>query len=170
LLFPNRGKYELPDVIFDMMGQTLSPEEERTPWILRLLKELAPQVEAQTKEPYQDIELPLSPVLVEMETAGLRIDVSVLDRMSQERGTQLDDLTRRICQIADCEFNINSPRQLGEILFDKLNLPRPRKLRKSGQYSTAVEILEELAEQHELPRLVLEYRQLAKFKSTYIDV
>jgi len=59
---------------------------------------------------------------------------------------------------------------LGEILFDKLNLPRPRKLRKSGQYSTAVEILEELAEQHELPRLVLEYRQLSKFKSTYIDV
>jgi DNA polymerase-1 len=90
--------------------------------------------------------------------------------MSSEMGTQLDDLTRRICEIADCDFNINSPRQLGEILFDKLNLPRPRKLRKSGQYSTAVEILEELAEQHELPRLVLEYRQLAKFTSTYVDV
>src|SRR5256714_12819766 len=72
--------------------------------------------------------------------------------------------------MAEWEFNINSPRQLGEILFDKLNLPRPRKLRKSGQYSTAVEILEELAEQHELPRLVLEYRQLSKFKSTSIDV
>jgi DNA polymerase-1 len=85
-------------------------------------------------------------------------------------GTQLEQLTRQICEIAGCEFNINSPRQLGEILFDKLNLPRPRKLRKSGQYSTAVEILEELAEQHELPRLVLEYRQLAKFKSTYVDV
>jgi DNA polymerase-1 len=79
-------------------------------------------------------------------------------------------LTRRICQIADCEFNINSPRQLGEILFDKLNLPRPRKLRKSGQYSTAVEVLEELAEKYELPRLVLEYRQFSKFKSTYVDV
>jgi DNA polymerase-1 len=105
-----------------------------------------------------------------MEMAGLKIDVSVLDVMSREMGTQLEDLTRRICEIADCEFNINSPRQLGEILFDKLNLPRPRKLRKSGQYSTAVEILEELAEKHELPKLVLEYRQLSKFKSTYIDV
>jgi len=90
--------------------------------------------------------------------------------MSRDMGAQLEDLTRRICEVADCDFNINSPRQLGEILFDKLNLPRPRKLRKSGQYSTAVEILEELAGEHELPRLVLEYRQLSKFKSTYIDV
>ncbi len=170
LLFPNRGKYELQDVVFDLMGQTIGPDEERTPWIDRLQKELAPQVERETAKPYREIELPLSPVLVEMELAGIRIDVSVLDRMSLEMGTQLDELTRRICEIAACDFNINSPRQLGEILFDKLNLPRPRKLRKSGQYSTAVEILEELAEQHELPRLVLEYRQLAKFKSTYIDV
>src|SRR5215468_2985336 len=105
-----------------------------------------------------------------MEMAGIKIDVSVLERMSQEMAVQLEELTLRICQIAGCEFNINSPRQLGEILFDKLNLPRPRKLRKSGQYLMAVEILEELAAQHELPRLVLEYRQLAKFKSTYIDV
>ena len=170
LLFPNRGKYELPDLVFDLMGQTVAPDEERTPWIDRLLKELAPQVEEQTARPYHDIELPLSTVLADMEMAGLSIDVSVLERMSSEMGVQLDELTRRICEIADCDFNINSPRQLGEILFDRLNLPRPRKLRKSGQYSTAVEILEELAEQHELPRLVLEYRQLSKFKSTYIDV
>ena len=170
LLFPNRGKYELVDVVFDLIGQTISPDEERTPWIERLLKDLSPKVEAEVARPYQEIELPLAPVLVEMELTGLRIDVGVLERMSQEMGTQLEDLTRRICEIADCEFNINSPRQLGEILFDKLNLPRPRKLRKSGQYSTAVEILEELAVQHELPRLVLEYRQLAKFKSTYVDV
>jgi len=170
LLFPNRGKYELADVVFDLMGQTVTPEEERTPWIDRLLKELAPRVEQETSEPYHDIELPLSPVLVEVEQAGLKIDVAVLERMSHEMGTQLDDLTRRIYSMADCEFNINSPRQLGEILFDKLNLPRPRKLRNSKQYSTAAEVLEELAEKHELPRVVLEYRQLSKFKSTYIDV
>jgi DNA polymerase-1 len=170
LLFPNRGKYDLPDVVFDLLGQTVTPDEERTPWIDRVFKELAPRAEQETPGPYHDIELPLSPVLADMELAGIRIDVSVLERMSQEMGTQLDQLTRRICDIAGCDFNINSPRQLGEILFDKLNLPRPRKLRKSGQYSTAVEILEELAVQHELPRLVLEYRQLAKFKSTYVDV
>jgi DNA polymerase-1 len=170
LLFPNRGKYDLSDVVFELLGSTVAPEDERTPWIERVFKELQPRVQQEVAEPYHEIELPLSPVLSEMELEGLKIDVSVLERMSQEMGTQLDDLTRRICEIADCEFNINSPRQLGEILFDKLNLPRPRKLRKSGQYSTAVEILEELAEQHELPRLVLEYRQLSKFKSTYIDV
>ena len=170
LLFPNRGKYDLPDVIFELTGQTVVPEEERTPWIERIFNELSSRTAQEVAGPYNEIELPLSPVLVDMELAGIRVDVSVLDRMSREMGTQLDDLTRRICEIADCEFNINSPRQLGEILFDKLNLPRPRKLRKSGQYSTAVEILEELAVQHELPRLVLDYRQLSKFKSTYIDV
>src|SRR5438477_8925225 len=169
LLSPNRGKYELPDVVFELTGQTVAPEEERTPWIDRLMKELSPRVEQDVAGPYNEIELPLSPVLVDMELAGLRIDVNVLERMSREMGEQLDNLTRKICEIADCDFNINSPRQLGEILFDKLNLPRPRKLRKSGQYSTAVEILEELAAQHELPRLVLEYRQLSKLKSTYID-
>ena len=169
LLFPNRAKYELPDVVFELMGQTVAPEDERTPWIDRLLNELGPRAEQLVAGPYHEIELPLSPVLAEMELAGLRVDVSVLERMSREMGAQLDDLTQRICAIAG-EFNINSPRQLGEILFDKLNLPRPRKLRKSGQYSTSVEILEELAEQHELPRLVLEFRQLSKFKSTYIDV
>jgi DNA polymerase I len=170
LLFPNRGKYDLADVVFELMGQTVDPDVERTPWIERVFTELKARTDQEVAGPYQEIELPLSPVLADMELAGLKIDVSVLERMSEEMGTQLEQLTRRICEIADCEFNINSPRQLGEILFDKLNLPRPRKLRKSGQYSTAVEILEELAEQHELPKLVLEYRQISKFKSTYIDV
>ncbi len=170
LLFPNRGKYDLPDVMFELTGLTVTEDEERTPWIERLFRELSGRTDQDVSQPYTEIELPLSPVLADMELAGLRIDVRVLERMSREMGAQVDDLTRRICEIADCDFNINSPRQLGEILFDKLNLPRPRKLRKSGQYSTAVEILEELAAEHELPRLVLEYRQLSKFKSTYIDV
>src|SRR2546426_5719951 len=170
LLFPNRGKYELPDVVFELTGQTVTEGDERTPWIERLFKEFSPRTAQEVSRPYTEIELPLSPVLVDMELSGLRIDVNVLERMSREMGAQLDDLTRKICEIADCDFNINSPRQLGEILFDKLNLPRPRKLRKSGQYSTAVEILEELAAEHELPRLVLEYRQLSKFTSTYVDV
>jgi DNA polymerase-1 len=168
LLFPNRGKYALADVVFDLMGQTI--DDIRAPWIDRLAQELTPKVELEVALAYRDIELPLAPVLAGMEKAGIRIDVGVLERMSVEMGTQMEDLTRRICEIAGCEFNINSPRQLGEILFDKLNLPKPRKLKKSAQYSTSAEILEELAVSHELPRLVLEYRQLSKFKSTYIDV
>jgi DNA polymerase-1 len=135
-----------------------------------MFHEFFPKVQAESLQAYEEIELPLSPVLVDMEISGIKVDVPVLERMSVEMGQQLDDLTRRICVIADCDFNINSPRQLGEILFDKLNLPRPRKLKKSGQYSTAVEVLEELAEKYELPRLVLEYRQFSKFKSTYVDV
>src|SRR5438477_12567488 len=102
-----------------------------------------------------------------MEMAGIRLDLPVLEQMSIEMGHQLEGLTKLICEIANCEFNINSPRQLGEILFDKLNLPRPRKLKKSGQYSTAVEVLEELAKDYELPRLVLEFRQVSKLQSTY---
>jgi DNA polymerase-1 len=168
LLHPNRNKYELADVVFDFFGQTA--EGDRTPWIAKLFEFLEQKTQQEVGELYGTIELPLTPVLVEMERVGIAIDVSVLHRMSKEMAVKLEDLTRRICDIADCEFNINSPRQLGEVLFDKLNLPRPRKLRKSGQYSTAVGILEELAENYELPRLVLEYRQLAKFKSTYVDV
>lgn len=168
LLFPNRGKYELEDVVFELAGQTI--DDVRAPWIDRLWQELDPKVREEVSTAYTDIELPLAPVLAEMESVGIRIDVGVLERMSGEMGRQLDDLTRRIYEMAGCDFNINSPRQLGEILFDKLNLPKPRKLKKSGQYSTAVEVLEELAVQYELPRFVLEYRQLSKFKSTYIDV
>jgi DNA polymerase-1 len=168
LLYPNRGKYDMAGLVFELFGQTA--EGDATPWIHRLFQEFRPKVEAETQRAYEEIELPLWPVLTGMEQAGIRVDPGVLEKMSVEMGTQLDGLTRRIWQIADCEFNINSPRQLGEILFDKLHLPRPRKLRKSGQYSTAVEVLEELAEQYDLPRLILEYRQLSKFKSTYVDV
>lgn len=168
LLFPNRGKYELADLVFDFFGHTLSGDP--TPWIERLFDDLHLKLEADTPRPYTEIELPLVRILAEMEQVGIRIDPEVLQRMSVEMTAQLDDLTRRICAIAGCEFNINSPRQLGEILFDRLNLPRPRKLKASKQYSTAAEVLEELAENYELPRLVLEYRQIAKFKSTYIDV
>ncbi len=167
LLFPNRGKYSLNEVVFDVLGHTFF--DERTPWIARLDEKLRPQTELEVGRAYRELEVPLSPVLVEMEMAGIRLDVPVLERMSVEMGQQLDGLTKRICEIAGCEFKINSPRQLGEILFDKLNLPRPRKLKKSGQYSTAVEVLEELAKDYELPRSVLEYRQLSKLKSTYVD-
>ncbi|HEX4999961.1 MAG TPA: DNA polymerase I [Terriglobia bacterium] len=175
LLFPNRGKYELEDVVFDVFGETISGggllerAPERAPWIAKLWAELSPRVEHDVARVYHEIEVPLAPVLVGVEQAGIGIDVAVLERMSAQMSAQMDDLTRRIYDTAGCAFNINSPRQLGEILFDKLNLPHSRKLRKSGQYSTSVEVLEELAGQYDLPRLVLEFRQFAKFKSTYID-
>jgi DNA polymerase-1 len=168
LLFPNRGKYELSEVAFDIFGQTASGD--RTPWIYKLYEHLRPQVEKETPDVYAQIELQLAAILAGMEQTGIAIDPGVLERMSAEMTVQLDDLTRRIYACAACEFNLNSPKQLGEILFEKMNLPMPRKLRKSGQYSTAVEVLDELAKTYELPKLILEYRQFAKFKSTYVDV
>src|SRR5216684_3217192 len=100
LLYPNRGKYELPEVIFDLSGQSIAADEERTPWIDRLFKELEPRTNQEVSRPYTEIELPLSRVLADMELVGLKIDVAVLVRMSSEMGTQLEELTRRICQIA----------------------------------------------------------------------
>ena len=104
-----------------------------------------------------------------METNGIRIDPALLTSMSGDFEKQIQSLTQRAFELAGMEFNINSPRQLGEILFEKLNLPAPKKLKKSGQYSTSVEILEQLAQQYELPQLMLEYRQIAKLKTGYVD-
>lgn len=99
----------------------------------------------------------------------MRVDEKVLGGLSTEFEFKLSELTGEIYKLAGTEFNINSPKQLGEVLFEKLNLPAGRKSKKSGQYSTAIEVLEELAESYELPRLILDYRQVAKLKSTYVD-
>ena len=116
-----------------------------------------------------DLELPLSAVLAEMERAGVGVDLEFLARLSAEWEKELSRLTAVIHALAGREFNINSPRQLGEILFDALKLRPGRKTRKTGSYSTDVDVLEDLAETHELPRRILEYRTLQKLKGTYVD-
>ena len=118
---------------------------------------------------YEDIELPLVPVLAEMEQTGIKVDRSMLQQMSAAMEKQLADLTGGIYKAAGTEFNINSPKQLGEILFEKLNLPAVKKTRKTGGYSTDQSVLEELAQTYEIPKLILEYRQISKLKSTYVD-
>jgi DNA polymerase-1 len=130
---------------------------------------LRPRIKEQIEDVYTRIDLPLVPVLATMQRTGIELDVAVLEEMSERMSGELEDLTARIYELAGEEFNIGSPKQLGVVLFEKLNLPPPRKLKKSGQYSTAVEVLENLAETYELPRLVLDHRQRAKFKSTYVD-
>ncbi|NIA04719.1 MAG: DNA polymerase I [Proteobacteria bacterium] len=116
---------------------------------------------------FSDLECPLVPVLAEMERAGISVDTELLGSLSAEFGRKLEELEVDIYRQAGREFNINSPRQLAEILFEELKLPRGRKT-KSG-YSTDVKVLERLSRQHELPRLILSYRNLAKLKSTYVD-
>jgi DNA polymerase-1 len=118
---------------------------------------------------YDEIDLPLAPVLADMERTGVKVDRMTLREMSAAMEKNLSDLTGRVYRAAGMEFNINSPKQLGEILFEKLNLPVLKKTRKTGGYSTDQGVLEELAQTYELPRLILEYRQVAKLKSTYVD-
>jgi DNA polymerase I len=118
---------------------------------------------------YREIELPLSPVLAQIEATGIRIDPALLASMSGEFDRELVALTQEIHTIAGEAFDVDSPKQLGEILFEKLKLPGGKRLRKSGQWSTDASVLEALAERHELPRKILAYRTRAKLKSTYID-
>jgi len=118
---------------------------------------------------YRDIDLPLAPVLFRMEHAGVRIDKGVLDGLSKRFSVELERVGERIFELAGQRFNINSPKQLGVVLFTHLGLPAPTSRGKSKAVSTAQDVLEALAAQHDVPKLVLEYRHLSKLKSNYID-
>ena len=118
---------------------------------------------------YREIDLPLAPVLFRMEHAGVRIDTSVLDGLSKRFAIELERVGERIFELAGQRFNINSPKQLGVVLFTHLGLPAPPSRGKGKAVSTAQDVLEYLAEKHDVPRLVLEYRHLSKLKSNYID-
>ena len=118
---------------------------------------------------YEEIDAPLVPVLARMEEAGVKIDPAALGEMSVKLQREAEAKARDIYERCGVEFNINSPKQLGDVLFNKLGLPMPVKYGKGKKISTAVDVLEGLAADHEVPRLVLEYRQLTKLKSTYVD-
>ncbi|MBZ5720517.1 MAG: DNA polymerase I [Acidobacteriia bacterium] len=118
---------------------------------------------------YEEIDLPLVPVLARMEQAGVKIDRQALAEMSSRLEREIAVKAKEIYERAGSVFNISSPKQLGDVLFNKLNLPKPVKYGKGKTISTAVDVLEGLSATHEVPRLVLEYRQLTKLKSTYVD-
>jgi DNA polymerase-1 len=118
---------------------------------------------------YETIDLPLVPVLLRMEQAGVRIDSRVLGKMQTTLASEMQRVGEEVFALAGHRFNINSPKQLGDILFNKMNLPKPLKYGKGKVISTAQDVLEELATHNDVPRLVLEYRQLAKLKSNYVD-
>jgi DNA polymerase-1 len=118
---------------------------------------------------YGTIDGPLLPVLARMEERGIRVDRDVLAVMSHEMEGSLEEARRRVYASAGHEFNIDSPKQLREVLFERLGLKGGRKTAKSGELSTAAATLEELAGEHEIARQVLEYRELAKLKGTYVD-
>jgi DNA polymerase-1 len=143
---------------------------ERADLARQLSNRLAPLlVTDRLDEVYRELEMPLIPVLSDIEQAGVRLDKPALAAQSRHLEQELAAYTARIFELAGEEFNINSPQQLGRILFDKLQLTPGKKTGKTRSASTAAEVLEELALSHDLPRLVLEWRALHKLKSTYID-
>ena len=117
---------------------------------------------------YNEVELPLVEVLREMEAAGVRVDVDKLRKAEATLSVELEDLEKRIYELAGETFNVNSPRQVGELLFDKLKLDTKAKKSKTGQYSTSEEVLVVLKEKHPIVGMILEYRELKKLISTYI--
>ena len=137
---------------------------------LRLHRALAPQLLAlpSLDQVYREIEMPLVPVLASIEANGVQVDVAELRRQSQDLSTRMLAAQQKATELAGRSFNLDSPKQLQAVLFDELKLPALVKTPK-GQPSTNEEALEAIAEQHELPRVILEYRGLAKLRSTYTD-
>ncbi|GAB4320283.1 MAG: DNA polymerase I [Candidatus Zixiibacteriota bacterium] len=143
---------------------------EDADYTYRLFGVLNPKLDEEgLRDLFDTIEMPLVPVLARMETNGVRVDTDYLERLSLEMDNQIIRLTEEIYDAAGEEFNLNSPAQLGHILFDVLKLAPQRKTAKTAQHATDVSVLEKLAAQHDLPRLMLDYRRVAKLKSTYVD-
>lgn len=162
-IFGKGAKYKIPELA--VVGEHLVRKADT---VFRLVPLLEQELEeSDMTSLLHDLELPLASILAEMELAGVRVDVAGLKAMGQELEGQIEQLIERIYDIAGEPFNINSPKQLGEILFDKLGLPVIKKT-KTG-YSTDAEVLEKLEPYHEIAANIVHYRQLAKLQSTYVD-
>ncbi len=137
---------------------------------LKLAETLRPRIEEEGLMPlYEEIERPLIPVLGEMEQGGVLVDREFLSKLSAEFSGKLRVLEQQIYKAAGVEFNINSPKQMGLILFEKMGLPILKKTKKTKSYSTSHEVLEELAKNYDIARLIVNYRMFSKLKSTYVD-
>ena len=171
LLDPTYSSHRLADVALRRFNLKLSgPLAESADIAGRLASALRREVdESGLTKLYEEIDLPLVSVLQRMERAGVKIDRKALSEMSSRLEGEIAQKAKEIYESAGCEFNISSPKQLGDVLFNRLNFPKPVKYGKGRTISTAVDVLEDLALTHEVPRMVLEYRQLTKLKSTYVD-
>jgi DNA polymerase-1 len=174
LLSPHRRSHDLMDLSAEYLDRPIQDSNaaenvgraaEAVLIISRVMKSRL-EVRGQSHL-YREVELPLINVLADMEHNGFKVDAELLDKISKELDLQLQGLVDRIYRLADGQFNLNSPKQLSEILFDRLGL-KPVKKTKTG-YSTDEGVLSQLAQVHELPAEILNYRQLAKLKSTYVD-
>jgi DNA polymerase I len=171
LLDPTYSSHALADVALRRFNLKLSGTLAESADITgRLSSALRTEVEqAGLERVYQDIDLPLVPVLTRMEQAGVKIDTAALAKMSAELEREISAKEKEVHEAAGMQFNVGSPKQLGDVLFNRMNLPKPMKYGKGRMISTAVDVLEELAENYPIARMVLDYRQLTKLKSTYVD-
>jgi DNA polymerase-1 len=171
LLRPTTANHNFADVVMRQLNAILGGAPgERGDYLHRLAPALRAQVDEQQLDTvYEKIDLPLAPVLADMERMGVRVNPKELDKMSQAMEKEVRRLEKEIWKLAGSEFNVNSPSQLAEILFDKLNLQPSARRGKAKARSTAADILEELSAKHPLPGKIIEYREIAKLKSTYVD-
>ena len=192
LLNPDRGSYNLTTLAEEYLGKKVIEYDEVTngsmefasvelskatiyacqdahfAWLL--MEKLKPLLEEQElQEVFSKVEMPLIPVLAEMELAGVTLDTELLSKMSLELAGRLSELEKSIYQHAGAEFNLNSPKQLSEILFNKLQISTKGLKKTKTGFSSDAAVLEKIADQHEVPRIMLEYRGLHKLKSTYVD-
>ncbi len=179
LLNPSKGSYRIKDLSQEYLGHGVdgydakgAEQVQKYAATVKAAAELQPVLTGRLEEYgmielYNSVELPLVKVLADMEYEGFSVDKAMLEVLSGDFAKQIDALTSEIYRLAGEAFNINSTRQLGTILFDKLGLPAMKKT-KTG-YSTDVEVLEQLFDKHPIIEKILEYRQLVKLKSTYVD-
>jgi DNA polymerase-1 len=172
LLNPSRPGYNLGDVALDHLDKIPSAKSIDNQRAIGLILHLRPKLEENLHDKslfklFKELEMPLVEVLAEMELVGIKLDLVALKKLTLELEKRLIKLIEEIYELSGCQFNINSPKQLRGVLFEKLKLPVVKKT-KTGP-STDEEVLKNLAGFHKLPALLLEYRQLTKLKSTYID-
>ena len=172
LIDSSRTNYSIGKTVQRRLAGTLTPNAGATAGQVRILREqLRRELDGgQLTSLYETIELPLAPVLARMEAAGVLLEPSVLADLSARLQHSIEDLSRSIYDLAGKEFNIGSPKQLGEVLYGHLGLRAPRKRGKTNTLSTASDVLEGLANDHPVPSKVLEWRQHSKLRNTYVDV
>lgn len=168
-LIGKKGKNQLSmeDVEMDKLVSYAAEDADITLQLKEILEPLVKERNAVSV--LEELELPLVPVLLDMERNGVRLDSQFLNDYSVELAKEVDEHEKAIYEMAGVQFNIASPKQLGEVLFDKLKLDEKAKKTKTGQYKTGEDILLKLADKSEIVRHILDFRQLQKLKSTYVD-
>ena len=193
LLNPGRTSHGLTAIAAEFLGRSMISYEEATGGknlsfaladidkatdyaaedadvALQAAEKMEPMLEeAGLKKLFDELEVPLVPLLSKLERNGVALDVDQLGELSKELGARLDNIEERCFKLAGHEFNLNSPQQLGKVLFEELGLPQLKKTKKKTAYSTDMSVLTQLAETHPLPAEILEYRSVAKLKGTYVD-